>query len=354
MLDTNMGTPTKTLTIVFTDIVGSTELLSGLADREADRTLQSHFADLSEQIGHFNGAEVKRLGDGVMARFDAAGDAIDCAIAMQQVTSRSAPVGGRAISIRIGISSGDLQLEGGDCHGVAVIEASRLCDAAEGGQILISEASRLLAHGVGPTRALGELELKGLPDPVRAWEAEWTAEEAGRIRVLLADDAVLVREGIAQVLERAGLEVVGQAGDAEEVVRLAATLRPHVAVVDVRMPPTNTAEGLEAAERMRAADSKLGVLVLSQEVDSHSARRLLALGQEGLGYLLKERVTNVREFAEAVRRVAAGGTAFEAAVISSLVGGENPEGGIRELSDAERNALAALDRVAAAAPPRDP
>jgi class 3 adenylate cyclase/DNA-binding NarL/FixJ family response regulator len=351
MLDTEMGT--RTLTIVFTDIVRSTELLSGLGDREADRVLQSHFADLGEQIAHFGGAEVKRLGDGVMARFEAAGDAVDCGVAMQQAVSRAAPVGDRSISIRVGISSGDVQVEQADCHGIAVVEASRLCDAADGGQVLFSQATQLLARRGAQSRSLGMFALKGLPQPIEGWEAEWAAEEAGRIRVLLADDAVLVREGIAQVLERAGLEVVGQAGDAEEVVHLAAALRPHVAVVDVRMPPTNTAEGLEAAEGMRAEDPSLGVLVLSQEVDSHSARRLLALGQEGLGYLLKERVTNVRAFADAVRQVAAGGTAFEAAVISSLVGGGPTEGGIRQLSADEREALAALDRVAASSPPEE-
>jgi DNA-binding NarL/FixJ family response regulator len=154
-----------------------------------------------------------------------------------------------------------------------------------------------------------------------AWEVPWTPETPAKVRVVLADDAVLVREGIAHVLEASGIEVVGQAGDGEELVRLVSELRPDVAIADVRMPPTHTTEGLDAVEHLRQNDPRLAVMVLSQEVEEASARRLLSIaGNAGVGYLLKERVANLREFAEAVRRVASGGTAFEASVISSVEG----------------------------------
>ena len=159
---------------------------------------------------------------------------------------------------------------------------------------------------------IGEVELKGLAQPLRTWEAEWSAAPQSRIRVVLADDAVLVREGIAQVLENSGLEVVAQAGDAEELLRLTAELRPDVAIVDVRMPPTHTVEGIEAAERIRREHPDTAVLVLSQDIQPRYARRLRAASATSIGYMLKERVTDVREFADAARRVAAGGTAFEA------------------------------------------
>lgn len=304
---------TRSRTVVFTDVVGSTELVAALGDREAERVLLAHFDELRRETERRDGVLVKTLGDGVMAVFEAAAPAVAAAVAMQQVTA------GRTFTIRIGISSGDVELAGSDCHGVAVVEASRLCAAAAGGEILVSETTRLTARGgelVCEER--GVLELKGLPEPVATWAVAWAPGQRTKLRVVVADDAVLLRQGISHVLRERGFDVVGEAGDGEAVVALARDLRPDVVVVDVRMPPTNTTEGLEAAERMRAADPGIGVLVLSQEVESHSARRLLALGREGLGYLLKERVTHVGEFAEAVERVAGGGTAFEDTVLASL------------------------------------
>ena len=279
---------------------------------------------------------MKTLGDGLMATFDAALDAIDCAIAMQQESQRRTA----ALAIRIGISSGDVRLEHGDCHGTTVVAASRLCASAAPGQVLMSESTRLLAHDYTDAHPLGEIELKGMREPVGTWEAPWSPESPAKVRVVLADDALLVREGIAHVLEEAGVEVVGQAGDGEELIRMASELRPDAAVIDVRMPPTHTTEGLEAAEELRARYPQLGVLVLSQEVEAHSAGRLLAAAQTGVGYLLKERVANLREFADAVRRVAAGGTAFEASIISTMLGDDERAGEIRELSEAESRVLA--------------
>ena len=300
----------RTLTILFTDIVGSTELLGGLARREAERLRAEHFAVLRRQTGRHDGREVKNLGDGLMVAFEAAGEGLDCAIAMQQACAEVVGRPSRAVSIRIGISSGDVHEQEGDCFGEPVVEASRLCARASAGQVLLSEATRSMTGRHEELDDVGELKLKGLARPLRAWAAQWPAES--RIRVVLADDAVLVREGIAQVLENSGLEVVGQAGNAEELLSLTVELRPDVAIVDVRMPPTHTAEGIEAAERIRREHPDTAVLVLSQDIQPRYARRLRAAIATGIGYMLKERVTDVREFADAARRVAAGGTAFEA------------------------------------------
>jgi DNA-binding NarL/FixJ family response regulator len=323
------------MTVLFTDVVGSTRLLSGLAPRDSERLLAAHLAVLREQIIRFGGTEVKNLGDGVMASFESARDALECGVAMQQACSRpprgSAPV----LPIRVGISSGDVRTEGTDCFGTAVIEASRLCAAAEGGQVLASEATRLLARDHDGLQPVGELELKGLPEVVRAWEAGWSYEAPTGVRVVLADDAALVREGVARVLEEAGMDVIGQAGDGEELLRLTDDLHPDVAIVDVRMPPTHTVEGLEAAERIRERHPMTAVLVLSQDLQPHYAARLLAASSERVGYLLKERVANLGDFARAVRRVAAGGTAFEPSVISSIAGVADGDEGIRELTSEE-------------------
>jgi class 3 adenylate cyclase/CheY-like chemotaxis protein len=302
----------RTLTILFTDIVGSTELLGGLAGREAVRLRAEHFAVLCRQIRRHGGREVKNLGDGLMVAFEAAGEGLDCAVAMQKGCVEEVGRPARAISIRIGISSGDVHEQEGDCFGGPVVEANRLCARARGGQVLVAEATRSMTRGYEGLVEVGDLKLKGLAEPLRAWEAQWSAEALPLIRVVLADDAVLVREGIAQVLESSGLEVVAQAGDAEELLRLTAELRPDVAIVDVRMPPTHTVEGIEAAERIRSGHPDTAVLVLSQDIQPRYAARLRAASPTGIGYLLKERVTDVREFAEATRRVAVGGTAFEA------------------------------------------
>jgi class 3 adenylate cyclase len=310
---------TRTLTLLFSDVVGSTELLSKLGDREERQLRRDHFAALRQALEQNGGREIKNLGDGLMVSFESAQDALRCAIAMQRESAR--PTRGAQLSIRIGLSSGDVSIDEGDCFGTPVVEASRLCERASGGQVLLAESTRLLAPGYGPIAEIGDLELKGLPEPTKVWEAHWSPDNSPPVRAVLADDAVLVREGVAQVLEAAGIEVVGQAGDGEELIRLTSQLRPDLAVVDVRMPPSYTLEGVEAAERIRSQYPGTAVLVLTMDLDRRSASRLLAAGQTGVGYLLKERVTDVRQFTEAARRVAAGGTVFEPSVGTLRPGG---------------------------------
>ena len=242
----------RTLTILFTDVVGSTELLGGLAGPEAVRLRAEHFAVLRRQIRRHGGREVKNLGDGLMVAFEAAGEALDCAVAMQKGCVEEVGRPARAISIRIGISSGDVHEQEGDCFGGPVVEANRLCARARGGQVLVAEATRSMTRGNEGLVEVGDLKLKGLAEPLRAWEAHWSAEALPLIRVVLADDAVLVREGIAQVLESSGLEVVAQAGDAEELLRLTAELPPTWQSLTCRMPPTQRSR----AHRGGGADSQ--------------------------------------------------------------------------------------------------
>ena len=312
-----MTPQTRTLTLLFTDMVASTELLGSLEEREAERLRHGHFAALGAQIERHGGRQVKNLGDGVMATFEAARDAIEAAVAMQLAIA--GPAGRRSPhgrAIRIGVSSGDVSVEHGDCFGTPVVEAARLCAQARGGQVLVAESTRLLARSYEPLRKLEKRTLKGLAEPTAVWEAEWSPTVEAPLRVVLADDAVLVREGVARVLEGCGIEVLAQAGDPDELLRLIAELRPDLAIVDVRMPPTHTTEGLEAAERILAGHPAIGVLILSQDLVPHYAERLLAARPTGVGYLLKESVADVREFDEAIRRVAAGGQAFDPALLA--------------------------------------
>jgi DNA-binding NarL/FixJ family response regulator len=159
------------------------------------------------------------------------------------------------------------------------------------------------------------------------------------VRVVLAEDSVLLREGVARILGEAGFEVVGQAGDADELMLKVRSYSPDVAIVDIRMPPTHTDEGLRAAQEIREKHPTVGVLVLSQYVEAAYAMELLAESAEGVGYLLKDRVSDVSEFADAVRRVGEGGSALDPTIVSQLVGRRRRDDPIDQLTPREREVL---------------
>jgi DNA-binding NarL/FixJ family response regulator len=159
------------------------------------------------------------------------------------------------------------------------------------------------------------------------------------VRVVVADDSVLLREGVVRVLEDAGAEVVAQAGDAEDLLRKVGAHKPDVAIVDVRMPPTHTDEGLRAAAEIRRRFPDVGVLVLSQYVEESYAMELLSHSAEGMGYLLKDRVADLDRFVDAVRRVGEGGSALDPEVVSRLLGRHRREDPVETLSPREREVL---------------
>ena len=156
--------------------------------------------------------------------------------------------------------------------------------------------------------------------------------------MVIADDAVLLREGIVRLLEEADIEVVGQAGDAEDLIRKVGAHKPDVAIVDIRMPPGDADDGLKAALQIREQWPGTAVLVLSQYADDHSALQLLSAGAEGVGYLLKDRVADVHAFVDAVRRVAAGGSALDPEVVSRMVGRHQADP-LADLTPRERQVL---------------
>jgi DNA-binding NarL/FixJ family response regulator len=159
------------------------------------------------------------------------------------------------------------------------------------------------------------------------------------MRVVVADDSTLLREGVVRLLEEGDCEVVGQAGDGEELLRKVRAHKPDVAVVDVRMPPTHTDEGLVAAREIRAELPEIGVLVLSQYVEVAYARDLLAESAEGLGYLLKDRVADISTLTDAVRRVGAGGSVLDPEVVSQMLGRSRRDDPLEELTPREREVL---------------
>ena len=157
---------------------------------------------------------------------------------------------------------------------------------------------------------------------------------------MIADDAVLLREGAARLLEEAGFEVVGQAGDADDLMRKVRAHKPDVAVIDVRMPPDNSDDGLRAALSIRQELPDVGILLLSQYVEDRYIGELLAGGTEGVGYLLKDRVGEVERFTEAVQRIGRGGSVLDPEVVAQMVG--RREEPLSELTDREREVLALM------------
>jgi DNA-binding NarL/FixJ family response regulator len=162
------------------------------------------------------------------------------------------------------------------------------------------------------------------------------------VRVVIAEDSVLLREGLVRLLTDEGIDVVEAVGDGVELLAAAERQRPDLAIVDVRMPPTHTDEGLRAAIEARSRVPEMAILVLSQYVEERYASDLLAAGGAGIGYLLKERVADVGEFVESVRRVAEGGTAFDPEVVAQLMGRSRRDDPLSELTPREREVLSLM------------
>ena len=328
--------PASTISVLFTDVVGSTELFESLDPQAGDVLRRRHFALLRRALAVFDGTEVKHLGDGLMATFASAASAVGAAVEMQRLVGADPG----PIDMRVGVSTGEAVAEEDDWHGHPVVEAKRLCDAAGGGEILVADITRALAreHRFAPAEPLA---LKGLGDAVVAHRVTWSDDDRRPLRVVVADDSVLLREGIVRLLTEQGTEVVGQCGDAEALLELVERHAPDLAVVDIRMPPTHTTEGLEAAATLRATHPDVRVLVLSQYVEARHAVRLVE-GGGGFGYLLKDRITDVDDFIAALQRVADGETVIDPDVVASMTERRRHDDALQRLTDREREVLALM------------
>ena len=330
------------VTLLFTDIEGSTRLVQALGD-DYPAALEEHRRAVRTALAAGGGEEVDCRGDEFSLAFADPRAAVATAEEIQ-----SAHDG--AVRVRVGIHTGDPLRTDGAYVGVDVHRAARICAAGHGGQVLLSGATReALGDGV-ELRDLGEVRLRGLDRPERIFQVGTAQfpplradiEDSGlgaRMRIVLADDSVLLREGIARLLEDSGFEVVGQAGNADELMLKVRSYHPDVAIVDIRMPPTHTDEGLRAAQEIREQHPGTGVLVLSQYVESGYALELLQGNAEGVGYLLKDRVSDVKEFAAAVKRVGDGGSALDPEVVSRLVGRRRGDDPLSQLTPREREVL---------------
>jgi DNA-binding NarL/FixJ family response regulator/class 3 adenylate cyclase len=342
--------PHGTVTLVFTDVEGSTRLVQRLGDRYP-HVLDDHRRLFRQAVEAAKGVVIDQRGDEFFVVFPKARDAANAVVAAQRAFAEHDWPSGADLRVRMGMHTGEPNLRDGTYVGLDVHRAARICQAGSGGQILLSARAREELDAGHELEDLGDHQLPGIDEPERLFQLNGaglptqfpplsTARRGFRgVRVVLADDSVLLREGIARLLEDAGFEVVAQSGTADDLLRHVGMHKPDVALVDIRMPPTQTDEGLQAAQQIRKRWPETGVLVLSQYVEPAYAMELLGENAEGVGYLLKDRVSDVDEFAAAVRRVAEGGSALDPAVVSQLVGRRRRDDPLDELTPREREVL---------------
>ena len=342
--------PTGTVTFLFADVEGSTALQQDPHVDYAAAVIVLRRL-LRDAVSAHGGWETDAVGDEYVAAFADGRAAVDAAFTAQRALRDAAWPSDTPVRMRIGLHVGTPVLGSEGYTGVDVVRASRIANAGHGGQIVISGEMLPIVDGI-PSRDLGEHRLAGLARPERIHQL--LADDLPRdfpplrntismlgagITVVLADDTVLLREGIARLLADAGFDVVAQSGNPEDLLRHVAMHSPGVAIVDIRMPPTHTDEGLRAAAEIRRNHSGTGVLVLSQYVEAAYAMDLFSETTEGLGYLLKDRVADFDEFASAVRRVAEGGSALDSAVVAELFGRSRADDPLALLTPREREVL---------------
>ena len=291
--------PTGTVTLMFTDLEGSTNLIRKLGDRYGD-LLADHRRLLREVVEGHGGREVDTSGDGSFIAFPSARDGVAAAVAAQQAMAGHDWPEDAPVLTRMALHTGEPRRAEEGYHGMGVHLAARLCQVGRGGQILLSQSTRVVVADDLPSgasvRDLGEWSLKDFDRPVAVFEVVVEGlgvaarSRGGRRRCGWWSQTTrcCCARAIVRLLEQAGFEVVGQADNPDDLVRRVGFSKPDVAIIDIRMPPTHTDEGLQAAGRIRERYPQVGVLVLSQYVEAEYATALLGERTEGTGYLLKD------------------------------------------------------------------
>jgi len=327
---------------------------------EAGSQLAATFAEISREIIDTHGGTIVEFrGDEALVAFDSPRDSIRAAIQMQaRFVGTTLAEEGTPLPVGIGIDAGEAVAVPGGYRGRAINLAARLCGLAGPGEVLVSQEVVHLAGRIDGVEyhERGSIPLKNLPEPVRVIRvapaegdpvelfASLRASESGQaaarsLRIVVADDGVLFREGVVRVLTDAGYEVVAQVGDADELLQRVRADPPDLVITDIRMPPTNTNEGLVAAQRIREEFPEVGVLVLSQYVEAQQAMKLLSDSPGRVGYLLKDRVADLAEFADAVRRVSRGRSVIDPDVVAQLLRRPHRQRTVDELTLREREVL---------------
>jgi len=338
-----------TVAFLLADIEGSTALVHD-AGGDYPAILNCVRRILRDAVGNNEGLVIDTHGDEVFAVFTTLEQAVTAAVECQHALIEEAWPGDRDVRVRMGIHVGQALVTDEGYTGIDVHRAARIGSAGHGGQILLSApASSQTTFSV---RDLGSHRLAGLPEPEHIHQllAEGLPRDfpplrntvamlGNAMKVVIAEDSILLREGVVRLLADSGFEVSAQSDNAEDLLRHVAMHKPSVAIIDIRMPPTHTDEGLVAAREIRSRHPGTGVLVLSQYVEPGYAVGLLEEGAEGVGYLLKDRVADLEEFASAVRRVGEGGSALDPAVVTQLVGRRRADDPLETLTPREREVL---------------
>jgi class 3 adenylate cyclase/CheY-like chemotaxis protein len=347
-LSTVAELPSGTLTFLFTDIEGSTRLLAGLGDRYGE-VLSDHQQLLRDAFAGAGGREIDTQGDAFLAVFPRAKDAVKAALTAQRSLASHSWPADVCVRVRMGLHTGEPAATRDRYIGLSLHRAARICAAGHGGQILLSRATHaILADDVLPDITFQDLGRHGLKDldhgeriyqllvpdlprrfpPLRTLASEAlprtqpatppAARKPG-VRVVVADDSVLLREGISRLLAEVGFDVVTKAADADELLRRVGSTQPDVVLTDIKMPPSHIDEGIVAALEIRRLHPTVGVLVLSQYLDTAYAQRLLDEYPERVGYLLKDRVCDVAVLGDAIRRVAEGECVVDPTIATRLM-----------------------------------
>jgi DNA-binding NarL/FixJ family response regulator len=325
--------PGGTVTLLFTDIEGSTALV-GLLGPDYAELLDAHRRLLREAGEAAGGRQIDARGDEVSLVFEDAGAAVDAAAAAQRAHEEHTWPAGTTVRVRMGLHTGTPTVAGSGYLGMDVHRTARICEV--GHPLRGLQEPERIHQLVAPGLRVDFPPLRLDGQPARAQPDQ---DRKAGVKVVLADDSVLLREGVARLLEDAGFDVVGQAANADELMLKVRSYSPDVAIVDIRMPPTQTDEGLRAAKEIREKYPGTSVLVLSQYVEPAYAMELLSESAEGVGYLLKDRVADIPDFVAAVKRVAEGGSALDPTVVSHLVGRRRGADPLSELTPREREVL---------------
>ena len=311
-LDVDSG---QRFTFLFTDIERSTVLFEKLGN-QYPQLLCRHRDVIRSVATEWGGEEIDCRGDEFFLAFGDPDRAARFAAEAQRALAGEPWPHESEVRVRMGIHTGRAEVGADGWVGLDVHRAARVAAAAHGGQVLLSEATAELVRSLDSKR-LGEFVLAGLSAPELLFQLVIPGlpdtfppprglTPARRPRVFVADDSVLLREGLALLVERAGWDVVGQSARADDVLAQVDALRPDVVVLDIRMPPTFTDDGLQAAKEIRRRYPDVAVLVLSQYAEPTYARELMEAGGRKVGYLLKDRVADVDAFPAALARLAAG------------------------------------------------
>ena len=311
------------VTILFTDLVGSTAMFDRRGDDAANAVMREHFGALREAVSLHGGREIKSTGDGLMVVFPSAVAAVRCAIDMQRATAAMPD----SLGLRVGLDAGEPLPEDGDLYGTSVNVASRLCDAADAGEILASEvvcqiARHRISNLIGPASAL---RLRGIADRVTVAQVRWRDDDpdlpaaepdppSREISVVIADDQRLLRTGFRVILDaEPDIRVVGEAADGRSAVDVVLRRRPDVVLMDIRMPEL---DGLRAAERILSEPGlETAVLMLTTFDRSEYVYEALRIGASG--FLLKD--TPADRLLDAVRVVAAGEALLAPSITRRLI-----------------------------------